>query len=734
MLRSQVRGGKIFGAFNEQEREHILTKLLSVNGLIPSLHTFFKDLQYLQACVDCVKRLISLSPGQTLFNAMECAFTGIDQRDGQVMLQIAGSEFIYRPGTVADQVSLGYQQIHAHAMRNFLATPKEPQGENIRAIPKKEADKAVLRKFAELAQWLGFESLEITTLKEYLHSTPAAPTHTPSKPVLVTSGRGEIKSRRCGLPRKQTYEEDSEFLYLNNLYGLGDDHGEGLTSFFIRRSVFFAFYGRHIWTNTNSATCGTSLPQRADHDQTQEASDRREEDTNEPSMSVDGRQNLQVIQYIPEQHALHQERLEQERLTEERMNQERQEHGRQEHEKHERLQQELHRQECLEREWQEQQERKRQEQLERERQEQPERERQQQQVRQEQLERERREQQERELRERLERERQEQQERERQEQLERERQEHEKHERLQQELHRQESLDRERQERERGEQLERERQEQLERERREQQGQEGREQMERERQEQLERETQEQQEREKHEQERQEQQKRLDQARMREAGNRGTQLGLDKLLSNSLYDALVTSGNDDEGLQNEGNQVPKGVLNETVAPRQQNEDDATRLNESSQSTQEDSNTPKIRIIFKIWERGNWRDMSDHLVDPSDPSEIERVANNTIKKKIRPFDTNLRRLTPQDCFEAATANGTNTIFLIPETDMNIINGVAATASDIRVNMLPYRELGRKRVAVEEISERHHIRKKQIVLHSDCIVQNVTSKPIHCFGFT
>lgn len=200
---------------------------------------------------------------------------------------------------------------------------------------------------------------------------------------------------------------------------------------------------------------------------------------------------------------------------------------------------------------------------------------------------------------------------------------------------------------------------------------------------------------------------------MREAGNRGTQLGLDKLLSNSPYDALVTSGNDDEGLQNKGNQVPKGVLNETVAPRQQNEDDAIRLNASSQSTQEDSNTAKIRIVFKIWERGNWRDMSDHLVDPSDPSGIERVANNAIKKKIRPFDTNLRRLTPQDCFEAATANGTNTIFLIPETDMNIINEVAATASDIRVNMLPHRELGRKRVAVEEISERHHIRKKQIV---------------------
>ncbi len=99
---------------------------------------------------------------------MECAF---NQRDRQVTLQIPESEFIYKPGTVADQVSLGYQQFHAHAMRNFLAMPKEPQGENLRAIPHKEADKAALRKSAELAQCLGFESPEIATLKGYPHST-----------------------------------------------------------------------------------------------------------------------------------------------------------------------------------------------------------------------------------------------------------------------------------------------------------------------------------------------------------------------------------------------------------------------------------------------------------------------------------------------------------------------------------------------------------------------------------
>ena len=52
----------------------------------------------------------------------------------------------------------------------------------------------------------------------------------------------------------------------------------------------------------------------------------------------------------------------------------------------------------------------------------------------------------------------------------------------------------------------------------------------------------------------------------------------------------------------------------------------------------------------------------------------------MRKKIRPFDTILRRLIPQDCCEVPSANGRNTIFLIPEADMNIINEAATTASD------------------------------------------------------
>ena len=612
-LRSQIHGGQIFGAFNDQEREHILTKLLLVDGIIPSLHTFFRDLGYLQACVNCVKRLTSLSPGQTLFNAMEYIFTGINQRDGQVTLQIAESEFVSRPGTAADQINLGYQQIHAYAMRNFLDMPQELHDENLLAIPKKEADKGRLRRFAELAQRLGFESPEITMLKENPHSTTEGATNIPSKPVLVTSGNGVIKKRRCGLPATGTYKEDSRFLYLNDIYTTCDERSEGITSFFVRRSVFFAFYGRHPWTNMNSATCESGLPQQMGHNQAQGVSDHGEQDMNEILTSLDGTHSLAMTPYVLEQDASHQERLEQERRTQARLSQERRE-------------QQWREQERLEREWQEQQERERQQQAERER------------------------------REQAEREAQEQAEREAQEQAERERR----------------------------EQAEREAQEQAERERREAQ--------------------------EQAERERQEEQERSNQARIREGGNRGTQLDLDKLLTHSQDNTLLISSDNGKGLREKENQEPEDASNQDVAPTRQMEEDITGSTTLPQSTR---NSTKVRIVFKTWESDHWRDKSDHLVDPSDTSEIKRVAKENMRKKIRLFDSNLRMLTPRDCFEAATTDGTNSIYLIPEANLNAINEIAATAPEIRDNFMARQELGRKREAVDEISERYHVKKKQIL---------------------
>jgi hypothetical protein len=96
-------------------------------------------------------------------------------------------------------------------------------------------------------------------------------------------------------------------------------------------------------------------------------------------------------------------------------------------------------------------------------------------------------------------------------------------------------------------------------------------------------------------------------------------------------------------------------------------------------------TTKIRINYKIHERGAWRTADSLLVDRSDPSEVERVAKKYMRKRIRLFDTTLNILTPQECFEAALADKAGTIFLIPEAEMKIDEELEESISELASNL-------------------------------------------------
>lgn len=58
---------------------------------------------------------------------------------------------------------------------------------------------------------------------------------------------------------------------------------------------------------------------------------------------------------------------------------------------------------------------------------------------------------------------------------------------------------------------------------------------------------------------------------------------------------------------------------------------------------------KIRIEFNILEGEVWRTDRSLLVDPSEPSEVERVAKKYTRKGIRQFDTSFNLLVPGQCF-------------------------------------------------------------------------------------
>ncbi|KAL5344302.1 hypothetical protein ACLOAV_010731 [Pseudogymnoascus australis] len=79
---------------------------------------------------------------------------------------------------------------------------------------------------------------------------------------------------------------------------------------------------------------------------------------------------------------------------------------------------------------------------------------------------------------------------------------------------------------------------------------------------------------------------------------------------------------------------------------------------------------KIRIEFNILEGEVWRTDRSLLVDPSEPSEVERVAKKYTRKGIRQFDTSFNLLVPGQCFQAVTTNGTNTVLLIKDDGLHV----------------------------------------------------------------
>ncbi|KAI0005614.1 hypothetical protein F4779DRAFT_621056 [Xylariaceae sp. FL0662B] len=89
-IRDRMRKGEIFGSFSREERDVIWEELRSIGCLIPSLVTFFKDLNYLQACADGLKHLITLPRGDmTVRQTLEASFLREKLQGEQYVVEVA---------------------------------------------------------------------------------------------------------------------------------------------------------------------------------------------------------------------------------------------------------------------------------------------------------------------------------------------------------------------------------------------------------------------------------------------------------------------------------------------------------------------------------------------------------------------------------------------------------------------------------------------------------------------
>ena len=77
-----------------------------------------------------------------------------------------------------------------------------------------------------------------------------------------------------------------------------------------------------------------------------------------------------------------------------------------------------------------------------------------------------------------------------------------------------------------------------------------------------------------------------------------------------------------------------------------------------------SDSAKVCINFKSEKNKEWVVSRKVLVDSMDPSEVTRVAVEYLRKGVGIFNSKLRMLKPDDCYEKVTSDGTNAIYLRP----------------------------------------------------------------------
>ena len=143
-VKGLVHSGEVFSNFTTSERSSIWKQMKKKEGIIPSLHTFFKDLWYLESCANCMKRLITPTKcSPTIKSAMRAAFLSFDPGNAQFLIQTSETGFRRYAYSQVDPAELGYRQLWLYAMRHYPKLFKKPQ---------KKKKKKILRQ-SQIMRW-----------------------------------------------------------------------------------------------------------------------------------------------------------------------------------------------------------------------------------------------------------------------------------------------------------------------------------------------------------------------------------------------------------------------------------------------------------------------------------------------------------------------------------------------------------------------------------------------------
>lgn len=111
-VRGWMISGEVLGEFSEMERSNMWERMQQFDGLIPSLHTFFRDMDYLEACADAVKQLFPLSKTHpTLWSVISYSYAHPVASGDDCLIQTTESQLSRRPSDNVNYLDLVYRQV-----------------------------------------------------------------------------------------------------------------------------------------------------------------------------------------------------------------------------------------------------------------------------------------------------------------------------------------------------------------------------------------------------------------------------------------------------------------------------------------------------------------------------------------------------------------------------------------------------------------------------------------------
>jgi len=281
---SGMESRELFSSISDPAtRENIRRRIMEVDHLIPSLRTFCEDTKSLEPCANAMKLLVTLERRETVDRAFRRIYSRPNGAPGKLVVQTQlGMEEVDIDED--DRFRLSLLQLFLVCMRSFdnminVACRKDKD----EAKPLVTAPNAiVISRFAQLAHQLGFDSDKIRRLKsmdskadeiysflcrldpedevdeDRLHAETQQhlnlwQSNQNSRMSKITTGKGgpsltiETKdqklSERCGRPFWNAHVYDRQFMFLRWIYDKSPVSGRYITSFFVKRSVFIAFFG-----------------------------------------------------------------------------------------------------------------------------------------------------------------------------------------------------------------------------------------------------------------------------------------------------------------------------------------------------------------------------------------------------------------------------------------------------------------------------------------------------------